>query len=120
MKALVILILLLLSCPTLYATDKWTKQDIELEAVVIALQIIDWGQTRGIANDPEFEEGNPFLGSNPTSGEINLFFIATTILHVGITYILPQKYRKGWQSAFIVVSSAVVIRNNSIGVRIEF
>ncbi len=120
MKVFIIIALTLFLCPKSYSADKWTQQDIQLETIIIALQIIDWGQTHSIIDDPEFEEGNPLLGSNPTSGKVNLFFIATTIIHIGITHILPQKHRKGWQSAFIAVSGAVVLHNNSIGVRIKF
>ena len=91
------------------------------KAGVVAYNIVsavDMLQTREIQNNPEYTEMNPLIGDS--DGEIVGFFVAKSILHYGVTRILPEKYRTGWLSISIVPSIIAVENNHRIGVDIKF
>jgi hypothetical protein len=116
------------------AAGKWTSTDTALQLGVISLQVADWGQTRAIANGhtSEYMDGNGFtrtrtyyetnvlLGPNPSAGRVNAYFAASIVGHTAVAYLLPQPYRRIWQSLFIVVEAHFVIRNDSIGLKVDF
>ena len=91
------------------------------KAGVVAYNIVsavDMLQTREIQNNPRYTEMNPLIGDS--DGEIVGFFVAKSILHYGVTRILPEKYRTGWLSLSIVPSIVAVENNHRIGVDIKF
>ena len=91
------------------------------KAGVVAYNIVsavDMLQTREIQNNPKYTEMNPLIGDS--DGEIVGFFVAKSILHYGVTRILPEKYRTGWLSISIVPSIVAVENNHRIGVDIKF
>ena len=91
------------------------------KAGVVAYNIVsavDMLQTREIQNNPAYTEMNPLIGDS--DGEIVGFFVAKSILHYGVTRILPEKYRTGWLSLSIVPSIVAVENNHRIGVDIKF
>lgn len=90
-------------------------------AGVIAYNVVsavDMLQTREIQSNPRYTELNPLIGDSDT--EIAGYFVAKSILHYGITRILPEQYRTGWLSISIVPSILAVENNHSIGVSIGF
>ena len=91
------------------------------KAGVIAYTVVsavDMLQTREIQSNPGFTEMNPLIGSSDS--EIVGYFVAKSILHYGVTRILPEKYRTGWLSISIVPSILAVGNNHSIGVDMKF
>lgn len=85
------------------------------------LNIIDWGQTLDIADKPdEFREVNPILGEHPSKGRVNTYFALASLAKLGITHILPSKYRKWWLGFNIAVSGYCVGNNYHIGARVNF
>ena len=117
--AIALCIVISFSAPA-FAADPWSKQDIALETLWVALHVIDWGQTRYIAKHPTFYEGNPLLGKHPSVSKVDAYFAVGTLLHVGITHILPSKYRPYWQMITIGGSGYCVINNESLGVGLNF
>lgn len=103
-------LILLLVCSPVYADDfRWTSN---------ALIIADWAQTRRIADDPNYIETNPILGENPTSGDVNRYFVSAIILHNVIgEVILPKKLRKKYYIGVSLFQGAAVTHNFSIGVK---
>ena len=91
------------------------------KAGVIAYNLVstvDMLQTREIQSNPEFTEMNPLIGDSDT--EIVGYFVAKSILHYGVTRILPEQYRTGWLTISIVPSILAVENNHSIGVNMKF
>jgi hypothetical protein len=103
------------------AADPWSKQDIALEGIYLALKTIDMGQTLDIAAQPDkYYEVNPVLGRHPSKSAVYAYFLTTSLLHIGITNVLPTKYRPWFQGVTIGLSGACVIHNYSIGLRVNF
>jgi hypothetical protein len=84
--------------------------------------VSDWGQTRYIASHPQvyWEEDNPFLGKHPSMGQVNAWFIGSLAVNNGIMVVLPKKYRPYYAGAVTAYEAHLVIRNNSIGVKVDF
>jgi hypothetical protein len=113
-------ILFLMVSPAL-AADPWSKQDIALEGVYLALKTIDMGQTLDIAGQPDkYYEVNPVLGRQPSQSAVYAYFLTTSLLHIGVTHVLPAKYRPWFQGVTIGLSGACVIHNYSIGLQVRF
>ena len=121
MKIFILLIFGLM--PSLsYASDPWSPQDIALESIYVALHVVDWGQTRDIANQPDeyYEAYNPILGKHPSKDKVDLWFVSTTITHILITNYLPSKCRPYFQGVTIGMAGTLVLINMSIGLKIAF
>lgn len=95
----------------------WTKADTAREAAYLALHVADWGQTLYIADHPgEYRELNGVLGSHPSRGEVNGYFIATGLVHGVVSLVLPSPYRELWQYSTIGLEIYCVGNNARIGV----
>lgn len=116
-----IVFIIIFSFDILQAQDKWTKADMNYQVAYTVLHLIDWGQTRYISKHPnEHYEINPLIGKHPSIGRVNTFMISSLILHTGISYLLPSKYRRMWQISTGTVKSGLIIHNDSIGIKIDF
>ena len=86
-----------------------------------SLLVIDWLQTRDIADSDEFTEKNKILGKYPASNKVNKYFLTAIVLNNIIgEYLLPPPYRKYFYIGVISTQSVVVTRNYSAGVRFRF
>ncbi len=100
---------------------KWSKQDIVLETTWQVIHVLDWGTTLDSQSQPDkYSELNPILGRNPSRGAVNAYMGAGALLHIGVTHMLPPSCRPYWQGITIGVSSACVINNFSLGLRVRF
>jgi len=102
------------------AFDPLTKTDIALEAVYLALHVVDWGQTLYISDNPEYHDHCPALGKHPSRAKVNLWFASTAILHPVVTYMLPKEYRPYWQGGTIAMEVACTLNNRKCGIRVSF
>ena len=107
--------------------------------------VADWGQSRNIAmatrevrpyaescgdacaalnrQEYRFIETGPaalVIGEHPSVGKVNTYFIGALVVHNGVMIALPKKYRPYYAGAVAVAEVSFVIRNNSIGVKIDF
>ena len=84
--------------------------------------VMDWGQTRcGATHPQEYREvTNPFLGEYPSVGRVNAWFLGSLAVNNGIMVVLPKKYRPYYAGAVTAYEVRFVIRNNSIGAKIDF
>lgn len=86
----------------------------------LALHLIDWGQTMNIQQDPvHYREINPLIGAHPSRGDVNRYFIGSTIfVYTADKYV----FKKNKVFRFIVISLAVaaVVRNKTIGLKVRF
>jgi hypothetical protein len=120
MKYIVLIIIILLICSTsAMAGEYWSNEEIALEVTYITLQFVDYKQTHAIAASENYFETNPFLGENPSKGDIDAYFAATTVAHMVIAHALPQKYRRYWQAIWINIEAGYVTHNYSIGITVK-
>lgn len=100
---------------------KWSEQDVFLETTWQVIHVLDWGTTLDSVGKPDkYYEINPILGKYPTRGEVNAYMAAGAIFHFGMTHILPPSHRPYWQAITIGISSACVINNLSVGLKLGF
>lgn len=129
MKTLVFLIAFLFSTAIL-ANDPWTQGDITRETIWQTLNLLDWAQTRTIATEtmsvpgfgtfPRYSEGNPFLGNHPTRKDVDRYMAASALFHLGVSHILPTRWRTGWQNVTIGWEASFVYRNYRAGISLTF
>ena len=100
--------------------DPWTREDKILQGTQLFVQGIDWLQTREIVDDPYYWETNPYIGEDPTTRDVDRYFIMSAGFGMLITHVLPQEWRKYWLSFRIGISSSMVIHNYNIGIRIKY
>jgi hypothetical protein len=90
-------VLLLIGCCDARAGRFWSDDPVTNGFIISTnvLSVIDWAQTRHIADNPdEFQEeafAENFIGKHPTTKEVNSYFTASIILTNGIGYFLPEK-----------------------------
>ena len=119
-RFLVFLVFLMMVSPSL-AGDEWLFADTKREVLYLTLHTIDWAQTRTIARHPEmYRETNVFLGEHPSTGRVDRYFALTALGHVGISYVLPQQWRKWFQISTITMEVVVVADNKRIGIAVDF
>uniref|UniRef100_A0A6H1ZMG4 Uncharacterized protein n=1 Tax=viral metagenome TaxID=1070528 RepID=A0A6H1ZMG4_9ZZZZ len=103
------------------AADPWTKSDTVREAAFQTLHAVDYLQTRTIARHPEkYYERNPVLGKHPSEENVIVYFAAGAVAHGVISYYLPDPYRQIFQYVTIGLSSACVLNNFNIGLRVSW
>jgi len=101
--------------------DPWTTGDTGREATFQTLLAIDALQTRNIAAHPDqWYEQNNYLGSHPTIGAVNRYFLVGSLLHFGVSKLLPEKYRAPFQYGTIAIEVGYVAHNYSIGISAKF
>ena len=120
MKKLLVIALTLISFNAC-AFDEWSEADKTREAVYLAVDTVDWLQTRNIARNPDkFFETNYYLGEHPSVGKVNGYFITIMLVHVGIVTALPSKYRSTFQYTSIAYEVSYVAGNYRLGISTKF
>jgi hypothetical protein len=114
---LLVAFVLVSGCTFPVKTDRtWTKENTILEITSIALDAVDWQQTREIAYRPDkYAEANPILGSHPKDVEVNRYFGIMRLVKSAAVYATPNPYRKWLQRIFIGVTATVTGHNYSLG-----
>ena len=116
-----LLLALGLAAPGAATASDWTHADTLRETAYQLTAAMDWAQTRQIAKPGDrWQEGNPFLGAEPSGAHINKWFAAGAVAHAVISYALPPEYRRAWQYASIAFEGGFVAHNIQAGVRLEW
>jgi hypothetical protein len=103
------------------SADEWNRQDIVFEATYLALHVVDWGQTLDIVErKDEYHERNVFLGKHPTRADVNKYFAATALLHIGIAHLLDRPARNYFQIGTIALEAVVINNNFQIGLKLNY
>lgn len=98
----------------------WSTLDKTLLATSTAANVVDWGQTRTIAMNPDqWRERNPLLGEHPSVGRVNNYFIARLILAPVLAHYLPE-YRTIILSLWLATGVGYSGYNHSIGIRMTW
>ena len=103
------------------AADPWETTDYALAGAALAALAVDWGQTRHIAKNPSrFSETNPILGTNPSVGKVNAYFVGSMVGTVAIAHVLPSDWRTLFLSGVLAVELGVTQQNRSLGIKMAF
>ena len=99
----------------------YNTQDLVLESTWIAIDAMDWLQTRNIARNPDqYYETNPILGKHPSVRQVNTYFALCVLGHIAATNILKRPYRTYLQVFSIGVSMQYVNNNYGLGIKMNW
>jgi hypothetical protein len=117
-----LLILLLVLAPSLCeAREPWEFTDYALTGAALASLVVDWGQTRHIAKNPSrFDEKNRILGTTPSVGKVDAYFVGAMLGTVAVAQFLPQDYRRLFLAGTLSMELSVIDQNRSIGIKVDF
>lgn len=110
------------------ASDDWTRADTERQAVYYVFHVLDWAQTRYIANHPdEFSERNYMIGFRHGPGNeaynrhrADKYFATTAVIHYLVAQALTPDARRHFQFITIGVEAGLVGYNLNAGVQFQF
>lgn len=98
--------------------------DTYRETAFQVLNIIDWGQTRYIAKNPDRYkevESAHFISEHPTTGRVDAYMAQTAVLHLVATCLLEDE---DWRAAFQYITIGnklnATLGNLTIGVKMDF
>ena len=104
-----------------YASDPWSKADLQREVAAITLNIMDFGTTvymrKEYANRGVYE-ANFLLGRDVSDLELGLVTLGSSLLHIKLVDWLSPKNRPYAQWAFIGVKGIAV--GNTLRVWVGF
>ena len=105
-----------------YPFEGWNSEDTYRQLTFTALHAVDWSQTLGLVNNPEYQEANAAwaIGKHPSEASVHLYMAACLIFQTAAPAMLTPKYRKWWQYIWIGEKSYYVNRNYSIGLKGDF
>jgi len=95
-------LLLVLALSSVARADKWTVKDTVMQSAVTTTLVMDYAQTRE-ALEHGARELNPIMGPHGNRLAPELYFPAVALLHAGVAYVLPARYRTVWQAVAIGV-----------------
>jgi len=100
--------------------EEWTTQQKWLLAGAMTLHVIDWGQTRTIALNPDkFYERNPILGTHPSLGRVNTHFAIGLVGLPLLAHYVPS-IRNYLLWSWGALELGMVANNYHIGIRATF
>jgi hypothetical protein len=103
------------SCSGYQPFQPWTMKEKVVEGLYLATSWIDYQQTRNIAHTEGARELSQQLGEKPSDKEIAEYFIATRIIHFGVSYYLDHEDRNTFQMFWLGASSATIYWNWRMG-----
>ena len=121
MKKLLSIILLSLSLNTYADSREWTEEEKRWGATAGALLVADWATTRNMTYryNENYYEQNPLLGRRPSTGAVNLYFLAVTpAVFLAADYF--SDYRKEILQATSLIELVMVGNNLRIGLKFQF
>ena len=129
MKLLAALMLLLFWSVPLFASQEGRENTAFLAALTL-----DWAQTRTIATKTGWvnsdmygsyygylhNESNPILGSHPSIGSVNAYFIASAATYLLVQEVLPDRWASVYRKSAIVFELSFVGSNLTEGIGFTF
>ena len=117
----VIVALAAAACASSVCADEWTAEQRYMGAALAAVTVVDWAQTRYIADSAgRFYETNPVLGKAPSMRRVDTYFAASMLIGAAVLDALPTEYRDMALKAGLVLEVLVVSNNARIGVGVKF
>lgn len=117
MKYLLFLLLISPAC-----ADEWTDADTGREAVFLGLRTFTYLQTYTAAKGgwKHNYEQNKILGKYPHQDRVTAYFLVHSLVHFGVSRILPADWREGFQYITIGEVGDSALSNHATGVRVNF
>ncbi len=84
------------------------------------LLLMDWGQTRYIAQSSDFWDINPILGRHPSTTTVDTYFASAMLGNFFAGRIIPQPYLNTARAVLIGLEMGRVAHNYTIGVKWGF
>lgn len=108
-------------CSATATAGEWTEDQRRMGAALAAVAVVDWAQTRYIADSGgKFYETNPIIGKYPSMRRVDTYFAASLLLGAAVLDALPTEYRDTALKAGLVLELLVVSNNARIGVGVKF
>ncbi len=106
--------------PTM-AFDEPTEKQKVMYMTFTTLELIDWLQTRYIADNPDkYMEFNSILGESPNLEDVDKYF-ATCLIGSYILYkTLPDKWKTVYLTGGLILEVGCVGNNYRIGIGLKF
>ncbi len=82
--------------------------------------LIDWAQTRKIADDNNYYEKNAFLGKAPKTGDVNKHFILSILVINLMGEYLPNESSKYFYIGIAGAETVNILNNHRIGIKLKF
>lgn len=120
MKTFLLAVVMLVVPQCCAAGEPWDGADYALGGVAAIGLIVDWGQTRYIAKNPQFYEKNAVLRDRPSVGKVDAYFATALIGTVLIADWLKPENRKTFLAAIAIMELTIVGRNKSLGIKVSF
>lgn len=98
----------------------WSSSDSALLGTAVTGLAVDWAQTRYIATGHGYHETNGVLGSQPSVGRVNTYFVASIAGTVGLALWMPAKPRRLFLGSLAAVEIGLVLHNQSIGIQARY
>lgn len=109
------------TCAAAATAGEWTEDQKRMGAALAAVTVVDWAQTRYIADSGgRFYETNPIIGKYPSMRRVDTYFAASLLLGAAVLDALPTEYRDTALKAGLVLELLVVSNNARIGVGVKF
>ena len=117
---LILMCVLAYSC-RVKAAEPWTTENKWVAATAVTLTVIDWGQNRYAAKNPDkFKGVNPILVEHPSTREVDRYFAGAIALELIIGHNLSAKWRTRFFGGAAFLEAGVVFNNSMIGVKVDF
>ena len=102
-------------------SDRWSRADTIREGVFHLTNLADCLTTIDIAANPDrYRETNPVLGTHPNRESVYLWFGLSSLAHLGISYVLPRRFREPFQYVTIMYEAGYTAHNFGMGLRFRF
>lgn len=78
----------------------------------------DWSQTRGAAEQGfsgARHENNPIMGSHPSPGQVDVYFVSTVLINTALWLMLPKSWRSVIPASVTLVQTRQVYMNAQSG-----
>lgn len=102
-------------------TAKWDAGDKALGGALVAVNVIDWKQTRQIARNPDrWYEKNPTMRRHPSTSDVDTHFLAVVASELLIADLLDHPARKWFLGANAAIEFYYVRQNAKLGISISW
>lgn len=87
----------------------------------LLLHAIDYRQSVYIQEHPEHcYELNPLIGTHPSRGDVDRYFLATTAGVYLVDKLAPERYKNAVEGIYVTVAFSAVAWNSAIGIGFHF
>lgn len=91
-------------------TGNWRKEDTKREVAYQVLNVVDYGLARdGAKNSQGYKDINPIIGKNPSPKKIDRYFAISGVVHLGVSYLLPEEWRKPFQDMTLSIKGGMIV-----------